>query len=427
MNGNGRLWLNVAGMVLGAGLAASAGLAQDKPMPDAQVESNVLRALAGAPELADQAIGTTTVYGVVTLTGTVRDEASREKAEQLVANTVGVKKVVDEMTVGTPESATTEGSQPPEETAGEAAPEMNPNAQAEGAPAPQAQVGSTNSAPAQIERSQTAPPGSSAQPGPQPGPQSGPAYPPSYGTQPYGNYPQPRRIQQAGMPVVVPAGTMVRVRINQAMDSRRTQPGMMFNGVVISDVIADGAVAIPRGAPVQGQVVDTHPGGNMRGRGGLALELTQVTLEGHPYPLATEAYEQQGYDKTGQTVGNTVGLGAVGAMIGAIAGGGPGALAGAGIGGVAGLGVSSLSKQGEAVVPSEAIVSFRLSQQAALTTASQGELDRLAAELPPPGAGQPQMRRRYPPPPPGYGPGYYGPGYYGPAYYPYPYYYPYYR
>jgi hypothetical protein len=47
---------------------------------------------------ADQTIGTTTVYGTVTLSGAVRDEASRDKAEQVVANTAGVKKVVDEMT-----------------------------------------------------------------------------------------------------------------------------------------------------------------------------------------------------------------------------------------------------------------------------------------------------------------------------------------
>jgi hypothetical protein len=171
---------------------------------------------------------------------------------------------------------------------------------------------------------------------------------------------------------------------------------------------------------VQGHVADAQPGGNLRGRGGLALELNQVTLEGHTYPLTTEAWSHQGYDKTGQTVGNTVGLGAVGAMIGAVAGGGPGALLGAGIGSVAGLGVSSASRQGEATVPAEAVVNFRLAQQTALTTVSQAELDRLGAGLPPPAGGQILMRRRfYPPPPP--------PPYYGPVYYPSPYYYPYYR
>lgn len=220
---------------------------------------------------------------------------------------------------------------------------------------------------------------------------------------------------------MVPAGAVLRVRLNQAMDSRHTQPGTTFDGIMISDVIIGGSVAIPRGAVVQGHVTDAQPGGDLRGRGGLALELTEVVLEGHPYPLTTTAWTHQGYDKTGQTVGNTIGLGAVGATIGAIAGGGPGALIGAGIGAVAGLGVSAASRQGEATIPAEAIVTFQLSQKAALMTVSQAELDRLGAGLPPPpGDQQQQMQRRaYPPPPP--------PPNYGPVYYPYPYYYPYYR
>jgi hypothetical protein len=392
-------WEVVRGVAFGIGLAATVSVAQEKTLPDAQIESNVLKALAGAPELADQTIGTTTVYGTVTLSGTVRDEASRDKAEQVVANTAGVKKVVDEMTIGVSAAAETGVSQPPEDEqeitaqATDSAPEARATA-----PAPQSAQGTPMPAP--IERPRTAPN------------QPGPEYPPPYNRQPY-------RIQQAGQPVVVPAGTVLSVRINQAMDSRHTQPGTSFDGVVMGDVVIGGSVAIPRGATVQGRVADTHPGGDLRGRGGLALELTQVYLEGHPYPLTTEAWLHQGYDKTGQTVSNTLGLGVVGATIGAIAGGGPGALLGAGIGGVAGIGLSSASRQGEAYVPSEAIVTFRLSQQAALTTVSEAELERLGAGLPPPGGPPQQMRRRYYPPPP--------PPYYRPAYYPYPYYYPYYR
>ena len=74
---------------------ASAGI-----MSDAQIEANVLKALAGAPELADQNITTTTVYGVVTLSGTVRDEATRTLAETLASRAAGVKKVIGELTLG---------------------------------------------------------------------------------------------------------------------------------------------------------------------------------------------------------------------------------------------------------------------------------------------------------------------------------------
>jgi len=265
-----RVWWSVGSVALGFSLLGQASFAQEKSMPDAQIEANVLKALAGVPELADQAIGTTTVYGTVTLSGTVRDEASRDKAEQAVANAAGVRKVIDELTVGVPAAAAAGVSQPPEEPM-EEAPTTAP-----GQPNP-------NGTQAPIERPQTAPPPATRQPGAAYPPQAG--YPPPYNRQPY-------RVQQAGEPVVVPAGTVLRVRINQAMDSRHTQPGTPFDGVVMSDVIIGGSIAVPRGASVQGRVSDTQPGGDLRGRGVVALELIQVTLEGHAYPLATEAWSQ---------------------------------------------------------------------------------------------------------------------------------------
>ena len=101
--GNSFLKSSVQGL-LTAGLLSicAVGLGQAKPatMPDAQIEANVLKALASAPQLAEQAITTTTVYGVVTLSGTVQDEASRDTAEHLAANAAGVQKVVDQLTIG---------------------------------------------------------------------------------------------------------------------------------------------------------------------------------------------------------------------------------------------------------------------------------------------------------------------------------------
>src|SRR5437763_2012112 len=74
---------------------------QNSKVSDAQVEANVLKALAGASDLADQPLTTTTVYGVVTLSGSVQTEAMRTEAENIVARTPGVQKVVDEMTLTT--------------------------------------------------------------------------------------------------------------------------------------------------------------------------------------------------------------------------------------------------------------------------------------------------------------------------------------
>jgi BON domain len=426
-------------IVVSLALDSSLGFAQAKPaaVPDAQIEANVLKALAGAPELADQTITSTTVYGVVTLNGTVRDEPSRDLAEHLVSTAAGVQKVVDQLAIGATAASSNDSAEA----------DSNPNLQSDGTIAPphvdnpQTQTGSSpsigpqNRAPQQ--QGQYPPPyGGQQQAGQYPAPYGTPPqagqYPPSQGGQyppqqagqyppPYGaspqpyapQYGQPQRpyvAQKGGDAVVVPVGTVLRVRINQGMDSKHTLPGTVFDGVVLNDVVAGGSIAIPRGASIQGTVVEAHTAGELKGKGELKLQLTSVALGGKTYPVTTDFWWHQGADKTANTVGNTVGLGAVGALIGAVAGGGVGAAVGAGVGGVAGLGVSAASGKGEAVLPSEAIVSFHLTQLADVTTVSQAELDRLGAGVPV--GADPQMRRRYPPPPPpGY---YYGPGYYRP-------------
>jgi hypothetical protein len=408
------------------------GLAQAKPatVPDAQIEASVLKALAGAPELADQAITSTTVYGVVTLSGTVRDEPSRDLADHVVSNTAGVQKVVDQLVVGTVPAATDNNSPQQQQDSSQG---TNPNLQSDGSVAPpQAQ-----SPPAPNSPSAPAAPQGSQQSSPYPPPyqgQQGGQYPPAYGGQggqyppPYpgqqqpGQYPayrqpypsqyppqRPYVAQKGGDAVVVPIGTNLRVRINQGMNSKSTTVGTTFDGVVLNDVVAGNSIAIPRGASIQGTVVAAHTAGELKGKGELKLQLNSVSLGGRVYPIATDFWWHQGVDKTGNTVGNTVGLGAVGALIGAVAGGGVGAAVGAGVGGVAGLGVSAAQGRGEASLPPEAILVFHLTQPADITTVSQAELNRLGAGVPV--GADPQFRRRYPPPPP---PGYYGPGYYRP-------------
>jgi BON domain len=406
------------------------GQAKTPTIPDAQVEANVLKALASASQLAGQPITTTTVYGTVTLSGSVQDEPSRDTAEHLVANTTGVQKVVDELTIGVPPAGNP--SENGQAAAGGASPYpqsngQNPPPQGGQYPPPQGQY---------PQGGQYPPPQGQYPPAQGQYPKSG-QYPPSQGQYPQGQYPppqgqypqsgqypspqgypqQPQRpfvAQKGGDAVVVPVGSTLRVRINQGMDSKHTLPGAAFDGLVLSDVVAGGSIAIPRGAAIRGTVVDVHKAGDFKGKGELKLQLTQIDLGGKTYPIATDFWWHQGADKTANTVGNTVGLGAMGALIGAVAGGGVGAAVGAGVGGVAGLGVSSVSGRGEAALPPEAIISFHLTQPVDVTTVSQAELNRLGSGLP--AGGPPQMRRRYgypPPPPP---PGYYGPGYYPPPY-----------
>ncbi|MGA2897898.1 MAG: BON domain-containing protein [Acidobacteriaceae bacterium] len=379
-----------------------------KTMPDAAVEANVLKALAGAPDLANQPMTTTTVYGVVTLSGSVESEALRVEAETIVSKTKGVQKVVDEMTLGGENAnAQPEGNMAPAPPAAQAqAPieEGSPDSDNTGS-ANQVQ----NQAPNQVQnQAPNQAPNQSANPAVQQ-PYGGP--PPGYAqTQPvYGG-------QEGGAAVTVPAGALLRMRINQTLTSASAKAGDRFDGIVVNDVVADGAVAIPRGAAVQGTVVDAKKSGALSGRGELTLQLTQVTLGGKSYAIVSDVWGRATGDKAAQSVNSTAAGGVMGALIGAAAGGGRGAAIGAGVGGALGLGSAATSGSGQVYVPSEGLLTFHLAQPATVTTLSQAEMDRLAQGVPQ-GMQPQQLRRRYPPV-------YYGP--YGPGYYrPYPYGYPY--
>ncbi len=473
--------------ILAGGLAfGTAAIAQNQPssLTDAQIEANVLRALASAPELSTQSIQSSTVYGTVTLSGNVHDEAMRTKAENLVARAVGVKKVVDELSLGDTPAPTDQASTGDQNTSqpqncelqsdGTCAPGQ-PSQQAENTVPPIPNQGQPDNSPQQQssaspQQSQDnqypggygppqaqqpyGPPSSNQQaPGSYGPPQTqAQQYPGGYGppqqsqsqpypnqTQPYGqpSYqgqpqpysgqpqpygpPQQRRPlysngqeqayapaggQQAGIPVTVPAGSMLRIRINRGLDSNHLQPGTPFDGTVVNDVAADGAIAIPRGATVQGTVVDARKAGALKGQGELSLEINSVTLSGVMYPLQTQLWQQQGRDKSQTTVNSAIGLGALGAIIGAVAGGGAGAAIGAAAGAGVGIAGSASSPSGRVVVPPEAVIAFQLSQPAVVKTVSEQEMARLAyaAGTPPQ---QPQMRRYYSP--------YYG-YYYAPYY-----------
>jgi len=445
------------GFVLVSGMALTVAGAQTAAttVPDAQVEANVLRQLASAPELSTQDIQSSAVYGVVTLSGVVQSEELRTKAENLTARAQGVKKVVDELTLGDPAVATTNPQGDPNQQM-----QGDPNAQPNGGPDPNAapdqgapgpgmvlqsdgtyapaagqdgnmapvpdQGAPDQGAPQQANNEQPGQPGGNDQGQPgypngaapngqgynngAPDGQQGPPPPPR---QPMGYAPGPDGVppggpyagQRAGLQVTVRAGTPMQIRINRGLDSQNVQVGTPFDGTVMNDVVSNGAVAIPRGATVQGTVIDVKKAGVLKGRGELSLQLTGLTLGGQVYPLQSAVWDANGRDKTTSTVNRAIGLGAVGALFGAVAGGGAGAAIGAGIGAGAGVASSAASPNGRVVVSPETVLPFTLAQAATVTTVSQQEMARLSYAAGP--NQRPAMRRYYNP---NYG------YYYGPAY-----------
>ncbi len=157
--------------------------------------------------------------------------------------------------------------------------------------------------------------------------------------------------QEGGQNVVVPSGVLIRVRINRPLSSDRTPAGTTFDGIVANDVTAGGEVAIPRGAAVEGRVLSAEKSGALKGRGEMQIQLTQVTLGGKNYALVSDVWDHHGGDKTIETINKTAGLGAVGAVFGALAGGGVGAAVGGGVGAALGLGSSAASGQRPSIYP----------------------------------------------------------------------------
>jgi len=393
-------------MVVGAPAVLAQGATA---LPDAQVESNVLKALASAPELSTQNIQSSTVYGTVTLTGNVHDESLRTKAENLAARAQGVKKVVDELTLGDA-PASTGPDQSPDSQPGMNQPDPGqgnqPVLQSDGTYAPAPDGSGVQSAPQDPQNGRMNG-GAADNQGPPP-PPSG--YGQQAGRQPLTNqYAPPPGVtggQRAGMPVTIPAGAVLRVRINRGLDSQHVTPGTTFDGTVLTDVVADNAVAIPRGATVTGTVVDAKKVGVFKGEGELSLQIQSLTLGGTVYPVQTDVWQRNGRDKTAGTVNNTVGTSAVGALFGAIVGGGTGAAIGAGVGAGAGLAGSAASPRGQIIVAPESVLTFRTAAPVPVRTVSEQEMARLSYAAGPQAPPQPRMRRYYSP--------YYG-YYYAPA------------
>lgn len=440
-----------ATLSLSVALISISGLALAQvTIPDAQVEASVLKALAGAKDIESQSISTRTVYGVVTLSGTVRTEAQRVEAENLAANANGVKKVIDELQVASPPGhaplqAEAQSMTPARgmvlQSDGTYAPATNEDlssgatpsvAQPSGAEMPdsdrdQAQYrrqangsttdrqpsGQSSSTPAPYGQATSTPlyepRGSGSQPQGKSSPQGQTA------AQPEDRYPgysqnQTWGGQVAGESVVIPSGALVRVRVDRFLASDKLKAGDFFEGFAANDVVAGGSVAIPRGAAVQGKVIDARSSGAISGRGELSVQLTSVTLGGRTYPLFSDTWSRSGPDKTGQTVTNVAGLGITGALIGAIIGRGAGAAIGAGVGAAAGVGASAASSRGQVVIPPEGMLTFHLAEPAQVITVSEQEMQRLAYSIPPgerPPPRQPLYVRPYPvygyPPMPPYG------------------------
>src|SRR5579862_4922371 len=132
--------------------------------------------------------------------------------------------------------------------------------------------------------------------------------------------------------ITLPAGTVVSVRIADAVNSGHNHSGDLLTGIVDPSVLIENNVVIPRGTEAHVRLVEDKKGGHIKGKAEVRLELISLIMNGHQLGV-----ESADYDKTKGGVKGKMETGAKSASSGGIdaaAAAGPG---GAVVGGVIGM------------------------------------------------------------------------------------------
>ena len=162
--------------------------------------------------------------------------------------------------------------------------------------------------------------------------------------------------------IELPAGTTIRVRLDQDLGSKISQPGDSFTATVSDDVLVDGKTAIARGSRADGAVINAKPLGKFKGGAELVIKLERVTTSYGSYPVSTSSIQHAESGKGKRTAIFAGGGAGLGALIGGLAGGGKGAAIGALAGGGAGTAGGALTGNKQIVLPAETMLTFRLEQ-----------------------------------------------------------------
>jgi len=87
-------------------------------------------------------------------------------------------------------------------------------------------------------------------------------------------------------PLAIPEGTVLTVRINQALSSDQNRVGDVFSATLTQPVVVHGIVVAQSGQTVRGRVVEAKKAGMVSGVSHLGIQLTSLTIaDGQNVPL----------------------------------------------------------------------------------------------------------------------------------------------
>jgi hypothetical protein len=161
-------------------------------------------------------------------------------------------------------------------------------------------------------------------------------------------------------PVVIDAGTLFTVTIDQTVSSKTNNNGDPFAASLAAPISVGGVTVLPMGTRAKGTVVQADSAGRVKGGAVLALTLDSITVNGQPYSIQTSEFEETIKGRGKRTAIGAGGGAAFGAIIGGLAGGGKGAAIGALAGGGAGTAGTAFTGKRDITIPAETRLHFKL-------------------------------------------------------------------
>lgn len=165
---------------------------------------------------------------------------------------------------------------------------------------------------------------------------------------------------------VIPSGTVLRLSLIDALDSKQSSAGDRFAGSLSEPVVVNGATLLPKGTLLHGRVIDAQGAGKVKGRASIRLQLTEIVQGNRTVAIDTDTFAAEANSQQKRDAGIIAGGAGVGAAIGAIAGGKKGAGIGAITGGGAGTGVVLATKGNEIHYGPETNLNFTLTNSVKL-------------------------------------------------------------